>query len=96
MNKYELVVVVDGMASQEEKEPVLRDATEAVSKNEGKVINSQMWLDKHKLSFNMKKCTHGTYYLVNFESKPSAIEKIKQTLNLNEKILRFLVINLEK
>ena len=96
MNKYELVVVVDGMLTQEEKESILREATDGVSKSEGKIINSQLWLDKHKMSFPMRKSTHGSYYLINFETASANVQKVKQVLNLNEKILRFLIINAEK
>lgn len=96
MNKYELVVVVDGMLGQEDKESILREATEGVSKGEGKIINSQLWLDKHKMSFPMRKSSHGTYYLINFESPAASVAKVKQNLTLNERILRFLIINTDK
>jgi len=95
MNKYELVVMADGMRPQDEKETILKEAVEAVTRNEGKVVNSQLWLDKQKLTFVLKRCTHGTYYLINFEVNSSGVEKIKQALKLNEKILRFLIIKLE-
>ena len=95
MNKYELVLIVNGMLPQDEKEAVLKEATEAVARNEGKIINSQLWLDKQKFTFMMRKCTHGTYYLINFEVKASGVEKIKQAIKLNEKVLRFLIIKLE-
>ena len=95
MNKYELVTIVNGVLPQDEKEAILKEATEVVARNEGKVINSQLWLDKQKFTFVMKRCTHGTYYLINFEVNGSEVEKIKQALKLNEKVLRFLIIKLE-
>ena len=96
MNKYELVVIVNGLLSQEEREAIFKEVVEAVTKNGGKVINNQIWLDKHKITFVLKKCTQGTYYLVNFESAPANIAKIKQNLKLNEKVLRILFLKLEK
>jgi len=96
MSKYELMIIVNANLSQEEREAVFQEAADAVTKNEGKVINGQVWQEKHKITFILKKCTHGTYYLINFESATSAIDKIKKLLRLNEKVLRFLIFRVTK
>ncbi len=93
--KYELVMIVDARLSAEEKKNISREASDAVSKAGGKIINTQLWLDKHKLTFVIKKATEGSYYLINFESETSAVEKIRAGLKLNEKILRFVIIHTE-
>ena len=93
MDKYELVVIVDAMLPLQEKENVLKDICDMVTKNGGKVINNQVWIDRHKFPFRIKKSSEGTYYLVNFESQRSAIIKMKQLLKINEKVLRFLILN---
>ena len=92
MNKYELMVIVDAQKSQPEKEDLYKQTTDAVTKVGGKVINAQVWLDKHKLAFSIKKKNEGTYYLVNFESETSFLAKIKELLRLNEEVLRYLII----
>lgn len=91
--KYELVVIVDARLSAEEKKNVSKEISETISKAGGKVINTQLWLDKHKLAFSIKKATEGSYYLINFESATPAVEKIHAGLKLNEKILRFIIIH---
>lgn len=95
MDKYELVVVVDAAISQEEKETTLKEAGEAIGKCDGQVINSQVWLEKQKMAFHMKKCSEGTFYTINFESPRSAFSKLSEILRLNEKILRSLIIRAE-
>ena len=95
MNRYELVVIVDASISQEEKEKIVKEAGDAIVKCEGNVINSQVWLDKHKFTFRMKKCTEGTYYLINFESVKSGLSKLRNALRLNENILRSLIVKAE-
>ena len=95
MNRYELVVIVDASISQEEKEKIVKEAGDAVVKCEGNVINSQVWLDKHKFTFRMKKRTEGTYYLINFESVKSGLSKLRNALRLNENILRSLIVKAE-
>ena len=95
VRKYELVVIVDARLANEEKESILNGVKEAIAKAGGKVTNSEVWLEKHKFTFLIKKCAEGTYYLVNFEAEAAVIEEIRTSLKLNDKILRFLIIKVE-
>ena len=92
MNKYELVVIVDATIPQEDKEAILKEASDAIAKCEGKVINNQVWLDKHKFTFRMKKRTEGTYYLINFEIESSVLSQLRKILRMNDNILRSLIV----
>jgi len=91
MTKYEAVIIVDATLAQEEKENIHKQCQEAITKNGGKVINSQIWLEKQKFAFRMKRCPDGTYYLINFEAVSGDIVKIRQNFKLNESILRFAI-----
>ena len=93
--KYELVVIVDAKLTNDSKETVRKEVTDLVNKHGGKVINSQVWLEKHNLTFEIKKCTEGTYYIVNFEGGSDVVNTMKPPLKLNEKILRFAFIKVE-
>ena len=96
MDKYELVVIVNAAISQDEKDSVSKQTTDYVAKIGGKVINTQLWLDKFKMSFPIKKCPEGTYFLTNFESQRTAIDNLKESLRLNEKILRYAIYNVSQ
>ncbi len=91
MNKYELALVVDAALPQEQKDSIIKETVEAITKAGGKLINSQVWIEKHKLSFRLKKCWEATYYLLNLESPTSAVLPLQKTLRVNERILRFLM-----
>jgi small subunit ribosomal protein S6 len=91
MNKYELAVVVDAALPQEQKESVIKEVVDAIAKSGGKLINSQVWIEKHKLSFRLKKCWEATYYLLNVECPSSAVLPLQKILRVNERILRFLM-----
>jgi len=93
--KYELMVIIDAKLNQEEKDQIFKEAVDIVSQNGGKVINSQIWLEKHRLTFDIKKCKEGTYYLINFEGDGSINEKIRSLFKLNERILRFAITKVE-
>ena len=94
MNKYELMIIVDAHKAATEKEEIYKQTTEAVTKAGAKVLSAQVWLEKQKFIFNIKKRTDGTYYLINFESAASCVAKMKELLRLNEGILRFLIIKI--
>lgn len=95
MSKYELIVIVDAQMKQDEKDSVLKQSTDAVQKAGGTVINSKVWLEKQKFTFRIKRCTEGTYYLINFEGEGDTASKIRQTLRINERILRFAIFKVE-
>ena len=95
MDKYELVYIVDAHAPQNIKDEIAKQVADALAKIEIKVLNSQMWLDRHKMSFPIQKIWEGTYYLLNLEAKSSNVAKLQNILRINEQILRFLTVKAE-
>lgn len=91
MNKYELALVVDAALPQEQKDSIVKETVEAITKSGGKLVNSQVWIEKHKLSFRLKKCWEATYYLLNLECPSSAVLPLQKILRVNERVLRFLM-----
>ena len=92
MNKYELVYIIDAHAPQNIKDDIARNVADAMAKTGITVVNSQMWLDRHKMSFPIQKIVEGTYYLLSFEAPSSSIAKLQSILRINEQILRFLTV----
>ena len=95
MDKYELVVILDAALSQQEKTDIIKDVNKAVESCEGRVINSQVWIEKQKMFFSMKKRPEGTYYLINFEGGTSKLTELRRALKLNEQILRSLIVKVK-
>lgn len=96
MDKYELVVIVDAVLPQQEKEEVMKDVSQAIEKCDGKVINSQIWIEKQKMFFLIKKRPEGTYYIVNFEGGGEKFSELRRALKLNDKVLRSLIVKAGK
>ena len=92
MNKYELVYIVDAHASQSIKDDVAKQVTDAIVKSEAKLVNTQVWLERHRMSFPIGKIWEGTYYLLNVEGKGAAMTKLYSLLRINESILRYLTV----
>jgi small subunit ribosomal protein S6 len=93
--KHEVVVILDSKLTTDQKDSIVKEVTDAIVKSGGKVINSQVWLDKHRFTFQIKKCTDGTYYLINMEGETSAVEKLRAFLKLNENLLRYGIFRTE-
>ena len=95
MNKYELIYIVDAHAPQSTKDEIVKSVADSLAKAEIKLVNSQLWLDRHKMSFPIGKIAEGSYYLLNLEAKSSSIAKLQTSLRLNEQILRFLTVKVD-
>jgi small subunit ribosomal protein S6 len=96
MAKYEAVFITKSGLTDQEKEAFLKQATEVITKNEGKVSRKELWLDKQRITFSIKKNREGSYFLVQFEIPAAALPKLYQAWKLNESILRFLTVKQEK
>ncbi len=94
-NKYELVVILNAQMPEDQRQSVIKQCSDYIVKFGGKVINSQVWLDKYKMGFAIKKCSEGTYYLINFETTGASLTNIKEALRLNENILRYAIFSVE-
>ena len=93
--KYEMVLIVDANAAKEKKDEILKQAVDVIKKHGGNVINSQVWLEKQKFTFQIKKVKEGTYFLVNFEGDGSGNAMIRSDLRLSEDVLRFEVVKVD-
>jgi small subunit ribosomal protein S6 len=95
MKKYEAMFIIKPDLSEDEKKVLFSQIDDAVVKNNGKVLQANVWLEKKKLYFPIKKQREGIYYLINYNAPPEAAVKIIQAYKLNEGILRVLITKIE-
>ena len=95
MVKYELIFIVDARLSEGEKGDISKQVADMVVKFGGKVVNLAMWIDRQRFTFPMKKVWEGTYYLATIEMVGPEVAKLRRELQLNERLLRFLIVNVE-
>ncbi len=91
MRKYEAMFIIRPDLSEEEQKNLFNQISDAVTKNSGTVVQGQVWSEKKKIYFPLKKYREGVFYLLNFQIAPDQITKIGSTYKLNENILRVLV-----
>lgn len=95
MNTYELVYIVDAHAPQNKKDEINKQVLDVLHKCDIKAIHNQVWLERHKMSFPIKKIIEGTYYLLTMEAKSAVIAKCESLLRIHDGVLRFLTVKLE-
>lgn len=95
MNKYEVMFIVRPDSSEEEKKTLFSQINDAVTKNNGKVTEANIWSEKRRLFFPLKKHTEGVYYLMHITIDPLLVKELRHAYKLNEGILRVLIIKVE-
>ncbi len=95
MNKYELVYMVDARLSDADKGEIAKIVAEMIAKLGGKVLNAAVWFERQRMSFPLKKAWEATYYLLNIEGNTTEMGKLRRELEINERVLRFLIIKAE-
>lgn len=87
---YETVLVVDALLPDEKIEAVIKTTEDFLSKNsELKKVDRR---GKRRLSYEIKKKTHGDYTVFTYGAEGSLIMELERKLRLNEAVLRFLTV----
>lgn len=94
MNKYEAMFIIRPDMTEEERKSLFSQINDVIAKREGKVLTANVWAEKKKLYFPIKKYLEGTYYLMSLNSVPQAIKEMQHLFKLNENILRVLILKI--
>lgn len=91
MNKYEILYIIDGSLSDEDKEKVVLAVKTLVENNGGKCEEPDKWgTRKYAYPINYKQ--EGFYVLMNFEAEDAAPAAITAKLNINKNIVRHMIV----
>lgn len=87
---YEIFYLIG--ASQEADLEKIKEIVDKVITSSGGVFEEKETLEKRRLSYNIKRETHGIYIAQRFNLEDKdAFKEINRKLNLENKILRFIV-----
>jgi len=96
MNNYETVIVIDAHQPEEIIEGLVDKIKKLITDNGGEILDMNRW-GKRRLAYEIRKKQHGYYICFIFEidknNFPSVLERF---FRLNEEILRYLILRLEK
>lgn len=96
MSKYEIVFILDARLSDGEKTELSKQVADLVTKFGGKVLDSAVWFERQKMAFSIGKAWEGTYYLMHAQIPAAEVALFRKELLINERVLRFLIINQEQ
>jgi small subunit ribosomal protein S6 len=95
MCEYELVAIVSPDASDEVVAGKIDGVSQIISGRQGVVDETQRW-GKKRLAYPIKKYIEGNYSLVRFKLEPAHIREVRDVLENDADVLRYLVVKRSK
>jgi len=97
---YESMMIIRGDLSEQDLEKVFSKVSKKIEELDGKVSNAGIWARERNFAYTMcsrgaekKKFNKGCYWLINFVLDTKKIVSLKETIKLEEDILRNIIIN---
>ena len=91
MKLYEAMFVIDSARAKEDYPKAEQECLGCITRHGGKIVKSVKF-DDRKLCFEIGKSKRAAFILAHFEAEGDAIRKIERQAQLNENILRVLVL----
>ncbi len=89
---YEAMIIIKPDLPDTQKSSVFDQITQTITKNNGKIVSAEVWQEKRRFTFRIKKFDEGLYYLVKFNIEPDGVSKLRDAYKLNENILRSVIL----
>ncbi len=95
-NHYEAVFIMTPVLSLEQTKETAEKFKAIIKENDAKIVNDENWGLK-KLAYPVQKKSTGFYQMYQFETtNGELIEKLETAFRRDERIMRFLVVKLDK
>ncbi|MCG9132520.1 30S ribosomal protein S6 [Candidatus Poribacteria bacterium] len=93
MKPYELLLIITPDHDENEAE-ALTDQVKSIIESGGAIVKVDPW-GKKRLAYPIQKRNEGYYVLYIFESAPSFVAELNQSLHVIEAILRYMIVQYE-
>lgn len=94
-NHYESVVILNASLEDDQIDSTLNRIEDQISSSGGKITDIDKW-GRKRLAYPIQKSKSGYYVIYRFESPRELIAKLERNYRLDESIIRYLTIKLEK
>ena len=95
MRMYEGLFLIDNAHANTEWDNVVKHIHDILQKNGAEILKTEKWGEK-KLAYKIKGHKRGTYLLIHFNAKNSAIATVRRDFQLSDYIVRFLIVKDDK
>lgn len=94
-NHYESVIILNASLEDTQIDSVLSRFEDQVTSNGGQISNVDKW-GRKRLAYQIQRSKSGYYVIYQFEAPRELISKLERNLRLDETVIRYLTIKLEK
>jgi len=95
LRTYQTVVVIDSLLKSEEIDAIIEKVLRIINNNGGKIVSIDRW-EKKRLAYEIKRRQYGYYVEVIFEAPANLVKILERDYRLDENVLRYLTIVLDK
>jgi small subunit ribosomal protein S6 len=90
---YDLMVLLDTGATDEQRAKILADAERLITSNGGEVTSKHDW-GVRALAFEIRHKTDAEYHLLQFQGPVAVIDALNRTLHITDGVTRYRIIKL--
>ena len=94
MNRYEMIYIIDADLEEAARKELIEKVSALITNNGGEIEKVDETWGKRKLAYAIDYKTEGWYVLVNFKAPADLPRELERNLQINENVLRYLVIKL--
>jgi len=95
MRKYEVMFVVRPTLEDEATKALVENMKKVLENNGASVSNVQN-MGRRELAYEIETFKNGNYFLFKVEGEPKAVKEFDRVANINEDIIRHIVVKREK
>ena len=95
MRRYELMFVVKPTLEEESTLKVLENIKKLLKAQKAKIV-AEKNMGRRELAYEVKGFKNGNYFLLVVDSEPDAVKEFDRIANINEDIIRHIVVKVEK
>jgi len=96
MNRYELIYIIDTGLEEAARKELIEKVSALITGNGGEIEKVDETWGKRRLAYAIDYKTEGWYVLVNFKAPAELPRELERNLQINENVLRYLVVKLEE
>jgi small subunit ribosomal protein S6 len=96
MNRYELTYIIDTVLEEDARKELVAKYAELIAQDGGEVEKIDETWGKRHLAYAINDMWEGWYVLVTFKAPAALPKELERNLQINDKILRYLIIKLEE
>jgi small subunit ribosomal protein S6 len=92
---YETTFIVNATLEDTQVDVIIEKVKELIAKNGGQILAAEKW-GRKRLTYTIRKKNNGFYMFFEFKAPGDAIAKLERHYQLDEQILRYLTVKLDK